>query len=85
MILVESKHLMSFKFSFYIYINIYIYIYICIYIIYICFILYICIYTNIYIIPIYVLHSNHRCNSGTQISAVTWRTVHEHTYCRFDQ
>ena len=22
--------------------------------------------------------SNHRCNSGTQISAVTWRTAHEH-------
>ena len=22
--------------------------------------------------------SSHRCNSGTQISVVTWRTVHEH-------
>ena len=74
MILVESKYLENFKFSLYIYINIYIYIYVIYYI-----------YTFIYIIPIYVLYSNHRCNSGTQISAATWRTVHEHTYCRFDQ
>ena len=47
--------------------------------------MYIIYYIYIYIIPIYVLYSNHRCNSGTPISAVTWRAVHEHTYCRFDQ
>ena len=33
---------------------------------------------NIFTSLLFAHRSNHRYNSGTQISAVTWQTVHEH-------